>query len=235
MPTPVNSINEATTGICGFTGTAFTGTPATNHAIIVGGATSSTLTNVGPSSTAGQVLQSGGASADPSYSTATYPSTAGTSGNVLTSDGTNWTSAAATGGGAVTITGSLTNAQIKSLHGTPVQIIAAQGSGKVIQVISACGKMNYGGTNVFTAGAGQQISLYYATTTGLFPVVTNAMIVASATQFSSQTNGIVISGANTLTDNTAVNLWVSNATEITGNAANNNTVTYSVTYQVITI
>ncbi len=41
--------------------------------------------------TAGQVLRSG-ASTTPSWSTATYPATAGTSGNVLTSDGTNWNS-----------------------------------------------------------------------------------------------------------------------------------------------
>jgi hypothetical protein len=41
----------------------------------------------------GKVLQSN-ASAAPSFSTATYPSTAGTSGNVLTSDGTNWISSA---------------------------------------------------------------------------------------------------------------------------------------------
>jgi hypothetical protein len=43
--------------------------------------------------TASQVLLSG-ASTTPSWSTATYPATAGTSGNVLTSNGTNWTSAA---------------------------------------------------------------------------------------------------------------------------------------------
>lgn len=41
---------------------------------------------------AGQVLQSGGAGANPSYSTATYPSTAGNSGSVLVSGGTNFTS-----------------------------------------------------------------------------------------------------------------------------------------------
>lgn len=42
----------------------------------------------------GQILQSAGAAADPVYSTATYPSTAGTIGNVLTSDGTNFVSQA---------------------------------------------------------------------------------------------------------------------------------------------
>jgi hypothetical protein len=44
--------------------------------------------------TAGQIFQSAGASADPVYSTATYPSISGTSGNVITSDGTNFISQA---------------------------------------------------------------------------------------------------------------------------------------------
>lgn len=42
---------------------------------------------------AGQIPRSNGSGA-PTWSTATYPSTAGTSGNVLTSDGTNWSSSA---------------------------------------------------------------------------------------------------------------------------------------------
>jgi len=43
--------------------------------------------------TAGQIPRSG-SNAAPTWSTATYPAAAGTSGNVLTSDGTNWNSAA---------------------------------------------------------------------------------------------------------------------------------------------
>ncbi len=88
-----NAINANTAGIVGYNGTGtFTGTAAVNHALIVGGSTSGTLTNVGPSATAGQVLQSAGAAADPAFSTAAYPVSAGTSGNVITSDGTNFIS-----------------------------------------------------------------------------------------------------------------------------------------------
>lgn len=68
----------------------------TQYTVQVGGA-SGTLANVGPGSS-GQILQSGGASANPAYSTATYPSTAGASGNVLTSNGTNWVSQAPAAG-----------------------------------------------------------------------------------------------------------------------------------------
>ncbi len=45
---------------------------------------------------AGQVLQSGGASADPVYSTATYPATATGTGKILRADGTNWAATTAT-------------------------------------------------------------------------------------------------------------------------------------------
>lgn len=98
---------------------------STNHKVTqyhtLVGAANNLLASVGPGS-AGQVLQSGGSSANPAfstptypsasggagkilradgtnnvYSTATYPDTAGTSGNVLTSDGTNWISSANSG------------------------------------------------------------------------------------------------------------------------------------------
>lgn len=64
-----------------------------NHGIVLGGA-NSTLGNLGPNAATGKVVMSNGAAADPIFSTATYPATSGTSGNVLTSDGTNFVSQA---------------------------------------------------------------------------------------------------------------------------------------------
>jgi hypothetical protein len=85
-----NAVNANQAGIQGITsGGVWTGTAVTNHAIITGGATSNTLGNVGPDASTGKILQSQGASSDPAFSTATYPSTAGTSGKILISDGTN--------------------------------------------------------------------------------------------------------------------------------------------------
>jgi len=65
-------------------------TPATYtaHGVLIGEGTSSIVALAAGSS--GQVLQSGGASSDPSYSTATFPSTATGTGKVLVADGTNW-------------------------------------------------------------------------------------------------------------------------------------------------
>jgi hypothetical protein len=65
-------------------------TPATYtaHGVLIGEGTSSIVaTSAG---TAGQVLVSGGASADPTWSTATFPTTAGATGTILRSNGTNW-------------------------------------------------------------------------------------------------------------------------------------------------
>jgi len=83
----------ATSGSGSTITTALTG--LTNHAILVGAGTS-TITKVGPSATSGQVLQSAGASADPAFSTATYPSTATGTGTILRADGTNWSATTST-------------------------------------------------------------------------------------------------------------------------------------------
>lgn len=173
-------------------------------------------------------------------STATYPDTAGTSGNVLTSDGTNWVSSTPpASSGIITVTSALTNAQVKALHATPIQVIAAPGAGKVIRILSAIGKMQYGGTNVFTAAAAQSIQLYLgAGTTAIAsatPIVTNTMLVASASQITGINPGLAGITTYTSIANQAVYLYNPSATEITGNAANDNTVPYSITYQVITI
>jgi hypothetical protein len=257
-------------------------TGLTNHALLVGAGTA-TITKLGLGS-AGQVLQSGGAAADPVYSTATYPSATvgtgkilydngtnyvtsvptfptsasatsrkmtvsdgtnwvastetwavpGTSGNVLTSDGTNWT--AVPGVQMATVT--LTSAQIKALHGTPIQIVAAPGAGKVICVLAAiyCNFI-YGGTNVFVAGASQDIALWYGTTTKVSTtgLVFNATLTGTTSLIS--TGNISSNASITLAsfENLAINAYNSVVTEISGNAANNNTVTMTFAYYIATL
>lgn len=96
MSTPANSLNINDIGLVRFDGTAtFDGVTTTNHAILIG-ATSNGITNVGPDAATGKVLQSQGASADPAFSTATYPSTATGTGTILRADGTNWAATTAT-------------------------------------------------------------------------------------------------------------------------------------------
>jgi len=92
MPTEANSINAATTGIVGNTGTAFTGTAVTQYNVILGGSTSSTLTNVAPSAASGVPLISQGAASNPIFGTAVVAgggTGAVTLTGVLTGNGTN--------------------------------------------------------------------------------------------------------------------------------------------------
>ncbi len=91
----------------------------TQFDVLVGGAANS-ITSIGPG-TAGQILRSGGAAANPAYSVATYPSASGVVGNVLTSDGTNWLSSTPGAGGTVTsVTGTANQVDVATGTTTPV-------------------------------------------------------------------------------------------------------------------
>jgi hypothetical protein len=206
----------------------------TNHGVLIGQATSAIAATAAGS--AGQVLQSGGASADPSYSTATYPTTAGTSGNVLTSDGTNWNSSAPPGGGVLNASGTLTSSQIKNLHATPITAIAAPGVGKVIQPLTGAFKFNYGGSNVFVAAASQTVTLNTAGAANTFVVVANnPTITASSNQTMLPVILAISTNASATLDNAAITFANSTATEISGNAANDNTITWNINYRIVTI
>lgn len=85
---------NALTGVLTGNGTsAFTASTVTNHGVLVGGASNS-VGSTGVGST-GQVLQ-GNTGANPTYSTATYPSIATGTGTILRADGTNWVATTAT-------------------------------------------------------------------------------------------------------------------------------------------
>lgn len=70
---------------------------------------------------------------------------------------------------------SLTAAQLQTINTVPVTLIAAQGAGTAIQVISACARVNYG-TVVFDNGA----DLAIAPATDLLPQMTCAGILQAA-------------------------------------------------------
>lgn len=194
----------------------------------------STATYPATATTTGQILRADGTNWV--GTTATFPDTAGTSGNVLTSNGTNWASSAAPAGNLLIATKTLTSAQVKLLNATPIEIVAAPGSGKGILVLGVATKLNYGGTNVFTAGAAQSIQLFYNnSTTQLLVLLGNAMLVSAASKFS------YIQAFTALTNQSAgvldnVNIAAKNpvATEISGNAAGDNTVDIILTYVIVT-
>jgi hypothetical protein len=103
--TPATSLLQATSLTLGWTGQLGLTRGGTNASLTAsnGGIVWSNATQfqiLSGTATAGQILRSG-ASAAPSWSTATYPATAGAVGNVLTSDGINFISSPNTGGASI--------------------------------------------------------------------------------------------------------------------------------------
>ena len=106
--TPATALLQATSLTLGWAGQLSLARGGSNASLTAsnGGIVYSTATAMAilsGTATAGQIILSG-ANAAPSWSTATYPATAGTSGNVLTSNGTNWTSAAPAAASTTVIT-----------------------------------------------------------------------------------------------------------------------------------
>ncbi len=191
------------------------------------------ITSTIPTGTTGQILQAV-TDATPTFSTATYPATAGTSGNFLTSDGTNFVSTPIANLSYKSLP--LTSLQIKALHATPIQFIPNQGSGKVIVIVNAWSKMTYGGNNAFVAGAGQTIQLTYGTAPIAFTALaSNSMITQTSSNYLSPALTSITLNAIANLDNIAMNAYNPIATEITGNANNDNIITLSALYYVISI
>jgi hypothetical protein len=281
--TPAITLTTTITGVLSGNGTAISGSTVTQHGVLLGGASNAVgSTAVGST---GQVLQAN-TGADPTYSTATYPSSSGgtgkilydngtnfvestptfpasasatsrkiivsdgtnwvastetyavpgASGNILTSDGTNWTSApAATSGTTLTtVTGTLTNSQIKSLKETPIAAIAAPGAGKVLVALNLSVTLVYGGTNAFVTTGSTTVFSYGSSgniSIATIPVSTINATANTTTVIPPTQNG----GVSTSIENTALYFVGFGGSDISGNAANNNTINWSITYFVATI
>lgn len=173
--------------------------------------------------------------------TQTYCQVAGIAGvttlnsEIVTIDTSTGQLGSVAGSGFITITGTLTSPEIKNLRANPVVIVPAPGNGSMIRIISFTSKLNYGGSNVFV-GASQSITLYPEAnnTNALATLATSAIVTSASTQYflGSPT---ALSGVSTIFENLGIQISINNATEISGNASNDNTFTYSVTYQVVSI
>ncbi len=122
-------------------------TPATYtaHGVLIGEGTSSIVaTSAG---TAGQLLTSGGASADPTWTTATFPATAGATGTILRSNGTNWVASTDTYPDTV-VAGSLLAATATNVVGAIADVATGQAlmSGGVGVIPAYSGSPSFSGS-----------------------------------------------------------------------------------------
>ena len=127
-----------------------------------------------------------------------------------------------------------TSAQVKALRATPGTLVAAQGAGKFIKLVSAVLKLNYGGTNAFTESAD---NLAIRLTDGSGAIVSQTIesgsfITATADTISNAEPKIDAIVASADGENQALVLHNTGDGEIAGNAANDNTLSVRVYYTV---
>lgn len=215
MPsTESNALNAATTGIVGNTGTSFTGTAVTNHAVIVGGSTSSTLTNVGPTATSGQVLQSAGSSADPAFSTATYPVST-TINQILYSSSANVVAGLSTVNSAVLSTTSGGVPQLLSMAADGDLLIGSSAGAPTVGTLTAgTGISVTNGHNSITIAAGSGVAQTFNGDSGSATPSSGTLTIKSGQSTNNSGNSVTFSGSgSTLTLNLtdgSINTFIGN-------------------------
>ena len=197
VPPTANNINTVGTGsitIVGSPGTSTLTTQLTgltNHAVLVGAGTA-TITKVGPTATAGQVLQSAGSSADPAFSTATYPATT-TIDQILYSSAANVVSGLATANRGVLTTGATGTPVITALA-TDGQLIIGSTAGvpAAATLTAGAGVSIVNGSNSITISSSGAISTWTDEATSFAAAVNNGYFVtgtATATLPASPSQG----------------------------------------------
>jgi hypothetical protein len=132
-------------------------------------------------------------------------------------------------------TWTLTSSQIKNLNASPVQLLPPPGSGKMYVLISSTGKLIYGGTTPFIAAASQTIDIYFGTSIQVITAISNSTIIATDTSYSETSAVSSLSVIATSVENTAWNLYNPQLTEISGDVANDSTMSGSIIYYITDI
>jgi trimeric autotransporter adhesin len=204
-------------------------TGLTNHAIQVGAGTA-TLTQVGPSATAGQVLQSQGSTTDPAYSTATYPSTT-TANDILYSSATNVVGQITTANSATLVTNSsgtplftssMTNGQvvIGSTGATPTAATLSAGTG--ISITNGAGSITIASTGSSMTWTDEATSFNAVAGNGYFVTgAATATLPASPSQGNQISFCVDGSVALTITANTGQKIQIGTAISASAGTAVN--------------
>lgn len=224
----INTVGTGSITIAGAGNTLTTQlTGLTNHAVLVGAGTA-TITKVGPTATSGQVLQSQGSSADPAFSTATYPSTT-TINQILYSSSANTVTGLATTNSAVLVTTSagaptfsstMTNGQviIGSTGATPTAAALTPGTG--ISITNGAGSITIASTGSVMTWTDEATSFAAAAGNGYFVTGTaTATLPASPSQ--GNTIAFIVDAANilTVTANTGQVIRISSSVSATAGTA----------------
>jgi hypothetical protein len=181
-----------------FTGSGSDLGPRTLHGVILGEGITNPL-GATVAGSAGQLLTSGGASADPLWTTATYPASSGGTGKILYDNGTNFVesvptfpaAASASSGKIITSDGTNWIASTNTFPNTATQgaLIAATGANAIGQIIDvAVGQvLASGGVGVVPAYTATPSVTSVTTTNGFTATVAGAGITLNSAATSGTT------------------------------------------------
>ncbi len=136
----------------------------TAYTLLAGGTTATGNMQQVTAGTTGQLLQSNGAAALPSWTTAAFPAGSGTLNHMLRSDGTNWVQTTATTLDASDNFAGITSATIGNLNLATNSLISTNVNGDISIIPNGTGATLVGGVTQITAGGA-----------GLFQVAGNSM------------------------------------------------------------
>jgi hypothetical protein len=183
-------------------------TTLTAYSLLAGGTTSTAALQSLSSGNSGDMLMSNGPTALPSWSSPLVQ----------------------------TVSVTLTNSQVRNLGVTPITLIPAPGDGKVVAILNCFIKLNCPSASAFTGSGNLRVG--YTMTSGKEVILTakiNTSIIASSNQISRTYPDQKTGDAYTNSVNQPVVIYKSTSTVLGGNAANDNTVTIILSYQVFTI
>lgn len=124
----------------------------------------------------------------------------------------------------------LTNAQIKDLYNTPVYVVAAPGSGKMLEFVSAVLVLDHGGSNDFT-GANASVIRYHTSNVAASASIPAGSFTASADAMTFVLPAGVAAAAATSFVNLGLEITTATAA-YAGNAGANNVMKVIITYRV---
>lgn len=194
----------------------------TAYSLVAAGTTSTgTMQSVGTGSS-GQILRSGGSSALPAWSTATYPATAGTSGNVLTSDGTNWSSSAPTTStkfsACVATTTAINPADATTYFVGYNQAVSAAGYAACVLVMPIAGTINKCYVKFIVSGtlaSTETSTIYLRKNNTTDTSITSSVNLSSATpSYSNTSMGISVSAGDFISIKWVAPTWATNPTSV---------------------
>lgn len=142
-------------------------------------------------------------------------------------------------GNILNATVTLTSSQIKNLVGTPITAVSAPGSGFFLNVLQTMSYFFYGGSNAFTNPSSIAISLYYNnnTVSPITQLAGSGTITGTSNSYLPYPGGAGgFAYSESTVENTPFIISIpTGSTNIGGNAANNNTLTVYIQYQILAV